>query len=188
MDVTQAYLDGLYSGTDDPWRFRTAPYEAGRFAAVAAALPRARYASALEVGCGNGELARVLFPRCAAYAGLDAVEVALRAARRAVPAARFVQGFLPCDLPEGEHDLVVLSEVLYFLDGPAIRSVAAQVDRRWPDADVVVVSYLGPTGHALDGMGALAAYADATLRTRRPLRTGDGFRIDLFPPRAEAAR
>ena len=182
MGVTRTYLDGLYVDTDDPWGFRTVASERERFAATAAALPRRRYASALEVGCGNGELARELALRCDAYAGLDAVPRAVEAAQRAVPRGRFVQGFLPCDLPEGDHDVVVLSEVLYFLDVPAIAAVAAQVDRRWAGADVVVVSYLGPTGHALDGRGALAAYADATTRTRRPAPGGEGFRIDVFHP------
>jgi trans-aconitate methyltransferase len=181
------HLLGLYAATDDPWNFRAAPAEAARMDALAAALPRPRYRSALELGCGNGELARRLAPRCAAYAGLDAVPAALAAARRAVPGARFVQGFLPCDLPQGDHDLVVLSEILYFLDAASLRWLAGRLDRDHPRADLAVSTWLGPTGHALSGAEALAAFAAATPRARAVAWEGPGHRVDLFAPLDRAA-
>lgn len=180
-----AHLRGLYAATDDPWDFRGSPYEAERLDAVAAALPRARYDAALEIGCGNGELARRIAPRCAAYTGLDAVPAALAAARAAVPRGRFAQAFLPCALPPppgAAYDLVLLSEVLYFLGRDAIRDVAARIDAEHACADVVVVTWRGATGHALDGDGALAAYAGATLRSWRTARLTDGYRIATFRP------
>ena len=105
MSVPLTALEALYAGGDDPWDFRTSPYEQARFAVTAAALARRRYASCLEIGCGNGSLARHLAARCDRYAGLDGVERALEAARASVPSGRFVRGFYPCDLPGGDHDL-----------------------------------------------------------------------------------
>ena len=180
------HLRALYAGTDDPWAFRTSAYEAAKFDATAAALPRGRYASALEIGCGNGELARRLAPRCESYTGLDAVPSALDAARRAVPEGRFVEAFLPCALPTGpggaSHDLVVLSEVLYFLDRDGIAALATQIDLFCPAADVVVVTWLGDTGNPLGGSEALEAFARATHRPRRIAAVAPGYRIDLFAP------
>ncbi|CAM4129599.1 SAM-dependent methyltransferase [Palleronia rufa] len=187
-----AHLEGLYAGTDDPWNFRTAPYEAERLDAVARALPRPRYAAALELGCGNGELARRVAPRCDTYTGLDAVPTALAVARRAVPKGRFAQGFLPCALPpapsQAGYDLVLLSEVLYFLDADGVAEIAARIDRGHPDADVVTVTWRGPTGHALDGEGALAAFMRATTRSWRTARLTEGYRIVVFSPLCRAAR
>ncbi|MGR3541184.1 MAG: methyltransferase domain-containing protein [Hasllibacter sp.] len=180
-----AHLLGLYARTDDPWSFRSSDYERGRIEAIAAALPRPRYRAALELGCGNGELARAIAPRCGHYTGLDAVPAALEAARAAVPGARFVEGFLPCALPPapgGGYDLVVLSEVLYFLSAGAVREMAARIDAAHPDADVITATWRGPTGHALGGEGAFAAFSGATGRTCRTARLDERCRIAVFAP------
>ncbi|MFN4129284.1 MAG: class I SAM-dependent methyltransferase [Paracoccaceae bacterium] len=163
--VGQDHLKALYADGDDPWGFRTSTYEQEKFRATADALSRYSYASALEVGCGNGELARHIAPRCAHYIGVDAVGFALDAARRAVPKGQFVQAYLPCDLPDGPHDLIVLSEVLYFLDHDGLLSLGHQITHRWPAAEVVAVTWLGPTGNPLQGEAALAAFAGAASPT-----------------------
>ena len=187
MQVSQERLEAIYRDDDDPWRFRSSPFEHARLSAVARALPRARYASALEIGCGNGELARRIAPRCAAYVGVDAVESALEAARRAAPAARFERAFLPAELPAGPagaaHDLILLSEVLYFLDAPEIAALAEQLDRRWPQADILCCTWLGASGNAIEGQASLALFAASSRRGFRHLPAGDGdadgFRLDL---------
>lgn len=180
--VGREHLRALYAGGDDPWGFRTSDYERSKFEATRAALLREGYESALEVGCGNGELARRLAPLCARYAGLDAVEAALAAARRAVPEGTFVQGYLPCELPGGSHDLIVLSEILYFLDEPGLAALAGQIARRWPGAEVLAVTWLGPSGNALEGEAALAAFARAAAPALAlvPVARTDRYRIDRF--------
>jgi len=184
--VPQSHLDALYEGTEDPWDFRRSDYERERFEATLAALPGDRFRSALELGCGNGELARRIAPRCDAYLGLDAVETAVAAARRAVPRARFDLAFLPCCLPEGEHDLVILSEILYFLDPDGVTDLALQIDARWPQAHLLLVTYRGPSGNLLECEAALALFL-ASLDDRRALSTArldPAFRIDLAAPMA----
>lgn len=182
MSVARDHLEAIYAHTDDPWDFRSSPYERAKFDATAEALPRARYASALELGCGNGELARRLAPRCDSYCGLDAVEAALAAARVAVPSGRFLRAYLPCDLPQGPHDLIVLSEILYFLDADGIDATMVQLDRRWPGADVVCVTWRGPSGNPLEGEAALALALAATDRSARPVRLERHYRIDVLDP------
>jgi len=163
--------------------FRTSPYEIAKFAATFEALPRARYRSGLELGCGNGELARRLAPRCDAYAGLDAIEIALDAARRAVPEATFHRGFLPCPFPEGDHELIVLSEILYFLDIEVIDWLAGELDTRYPDADIVCVTWRGPSGNPLEGEAALSLFLAATEgRTAQTARLTPEYRIDVLTP------
>ncbi|WOI56974.1 SAM-dependent methyltransferase [Palleronia sp. LCG004] len=178
----RAHLLGLYAETDDPWNFRSSSFEAERFAAVLNALPRSNYESALELGCGNGELSRRIAPRCLSYTGLDAVPTALAAARKVVPNGLFVEGFLPCPLPGTMHDLVLLSEVLYFLAADAIRDVAGRIDAAWPRADVVTVTWRGPTGHLLSGEDAFAEYSNATQRQSHTVETDRRYRIAVFAP------
>ena len=69
-------LQRLYAGSVDPWNFRESAYEQAKFAATRDALARPRYAACLELGCGNGELARHVAPLCDRYVGVDAVEIA----------------------------------------------------------------------------------------------------------------
>ncbi|ETX26684.1 methyltransferase [Roseivivax isoporae LMG 25204] len=172
------HLQRLYAGTDDPWSFRESAYEQARFRATAAALPRPRYAAALEIGCGNGELARHLAPRCERYHGVDAVEAALAAARCRVPGATFSRLFLPAPLPAGPFDLILLSEILYFLDAAGLQALGREVRRR-PAADVVCVTWRGPTGHPLQGEEALARFVAASGRTFARRDSPRGCRIDV---------
>lgn len=187
MRIGIDHLEALYAKTDDPWHFRTSAYEKAKFNRTLSTLPRPHPTAALEVGCGNGELARRLAPRCGAYTGVDAVETALAAARRAVPGGRFLRAFLPCDLPPGDYDLILLSEILYFLDAAALDALARQLDARWPRADLVAVTWLGASGNPLSGEAALALFAAATTRAARNSRLEDRYRIDVFAPLAEAA-
>lgn len=184
MSADLDHLNGLYAETDDPWRFRTSDYETAKFRATVAALPRSRYDHALEIGCGNGELARRVSPLCGNYTGLDAVERPLAAARLAVPGGRFVKGYLPCPLPSGDYDLILMSEILYFLRADDIRWLAASIDLHWPAADLVVVTWRGPSGNALEGEEALGHFAGAARRVRVVPETADpGYRIDVFLPK-----
>lgn len=122
-----AYFDATYARHADPWGFTDRPYEARKRALTLAALPDARYARVLEVGCSIGVLTAELAPRCDALTATDVADAALeRAAERLRdhPHVRVVRGALGGDgddaLPGGAYDLVVLSEVGYYLSGPAL--------------------------------------------------------------------
>jgi SAM-dependent methyltransferase len=180
--VPQSHLQEIYGQGDDPWGFRTSAYEQEKFAATVEALVKPRYRSALEIGCGNGELARHIALRCDRYIGIDAVGTALEAARRAVPNGHFVQAYLPCPLPDGAHDLVILSEILYFLDAPGLVALAQQIAERWQEAEVLSVNWLGPSGNPLEGLEALDVFASAMgprFQSRIIVQT-EKFRIDRF--------
>lgn len=175
-------LDALYAASPDPWSFRTSAYEVAKHRRTVAALSRPRYGALLEIGCGNGELARRLARRCDAYVGLDAASRALVEARRAVPTGRFVRGFLPCPLPDGPFDAIVLSEILYFLDLDGITSLARQIGVRWPAAEIVAVNYRLCSAQSLNGDDAADGFAAALPDgfRRCVVREEPSFRIDRF--------
>lgn len=127
------YFEQLYEDSPDPYGQRTRWYEQRKRALVLASLPRPRFRRCYEPGCGNGELTAQLATRCDAVLAADFSAQALRTARRrtaALPQVRVVQHVLPGQWPVAEQfDLVVLSEVLYFLPLDAVRTVARHCAR-----------------------------------------------------------
>lgn len=181
-----AHFDRLYAANPDPWGFRTNAYERDKYAATLAALPDRRYASALEVGCSIGELTRLLAPRCDALLGLDLSDAALRQAALAcagLASVRFQRAAVPADWPDGPLDLVVLSEVLYFLTPDDLASLARRVlTSLQPDGVAVLVNWTGPTDDPLSGDDAAELFIAATAERLRPtLQTRHtGYRLDLL--------
>jgi len=123
-----AYFQAIYDTSPDPWDFRTSAYEHQKYKATLAALAHRSFANALEVGCSIGVLTKRLGPRCASLLAVDVVETALAAARtncQDMPHIRFAQRRVPHQWPAGQtFDLIVFSEVLYFLSAADIRLVA----------------------------------------------------------------
>lgn len=112
-----SYFDDLYHADADPWNFETSAYEAAKYAASLAALPRARYCAALEIGCSIGVLTERLAERCDALLAVDVAEQALGRARARcghLQHVRFERMQLPRELPDGRFDLTLLSEVGYY--------------------------------------------------------------------------
>ena len=58
-----AHFEDLYRRSADPWGFASSGYEAAKYAATLAALPRDRYARGLEVGCSIGVFTAALAGR-----------------------------------------------------------------------------------------------------------------------------
>jgi len=117
------YFEGLYEHDPDPWDFATSDYEARKYDATLAALGDRRRRSALEVGCSIGVLSERLAERCDALLAVDAAPSAVAQARRrlaGLPHVRVEERELPEAMPRGPFDLVVCSEVLYYLDPAAL--------------------------------------------------------------------
>lgn len=162
-----AYFEELYAGDPDPWNFAASDYERRKYAATLAALPRPRYASGFEPGCSIGVLTRQLAERCDRLLSVDAAEAPLAAARARNADAPWVEirrARLPGDWPEeGSFDLIMLSEVLYYLSREDLACVAGHVRRTLrPGGDVVLVHWLPETSYPLTGDAAVAAFLDGT--------------------------
>jgi SAM-dependent methyltransferase len=126
----QPYFDALYAASEDPYALRHSWYEARKRALLLAALPQARYRRAYEPGCGIGELSLALSHRCEHLLASDFSAHAVRIARRrtgGLAHVRVEHHVLPADWPRecGRFDLIVLSELGYFLDRNDIRRLAA---------------------------------------------------------------
>lgn len=129
----QAHFERLYGHSADPYAVRTRWYEQRKRALLLASLPRQRFRRCYEPGCGNGELTAELAARCDSVLAADFSAQALRVARQrtaALAQVQLAQHVLPDQWPLTEQfDLVVLSEVLYFLPVDAVRRVARHCAR-----------------------------------------------------------
>jgi trans-aconitate methyltransferase len=127
VSLPPSYFDQLYEDRPDPWSLRTRWYEARKRDITLAALPSARYATAFEPGCSVGLLTTGLAVRCDRVLAMDVSAAALEQARPTLPTNVELRiGSVPGDWPEHRYDLVILSELAYYLDGPDCEELARQ--------------------------------------------------------------
>lgn len=115
--LTPEYFDELYGDDPDPWKFKTSEYEAEKYAATLAALPKPRYRSGLEIGGSIGILTQKLAERCDSLLSIDVSETAQAQAMtrcRSLPQVRFQLMSVPQSYPDESFDLTILSEVGYY--------------------------------------------------------------------------
>jgi len=137
------YFEAMYGDSADPYGMRTRWYEARKRAVLLAALPHPRYGRVYEPGCGAGELSVELAARCDDLLASDFSPRALASARArtvGMPNVRFASHVLPDAWPgaAGPFDLIVISELGYFLDALARRRVAEHCEASLASDGVLV--------------------------------------------------
>lgn len=172
MTLPADYFDELYSGADDPWGFAHRWYEARKRALTLAALPRAHYGTAFEPGCSVGVLTAALAPRCEELLATDVSERALRVAGqrlRGVAGVRLARAAVPRDWPDRRFDLVVLSELLYYLDDGDLRTTCARaVESVALGGTLLAVHWLHPVAdYPQTGTAVQAAVTEAAAASGR---------------------
>ena len=126
-------FEDLHTRLADPWQVDDSWYERRKRAVLLGALPDASYPTALEIGCSVGALTQDLAGRCGQVTAVDLSPAAVARARHRLVGFDWVtveRRTVPDELPEGPFDLVVLSEVGYFLSPRR-----AHRDHRGPRAD-----------------------------------------------------
>jgi SAM-dependent methyltransferase len=182
-----AHFQSMYDA--DPWHFRTSDYEQAKYRRSLEALPPRRFGSAFEVGCSIGVLTQLLAPRCNALLGVDIVEQPLGAARAACadqPWVRFQRMQVPGDWPDEVFDLIVLSEVLYFLSRREVGAVAERVRSTLdPNGLVLLVNWRGRSGDPCTGDEAAQLFIDRSSAGLEPTvqYQTDTYRLDLLQAR-----
>jgi hypothetical protein len=157
-----AYFDSVYAAQSDPWRFATSDFERNKYALTLDALPEAHYSAAIEVGCSIGVFTRNLALRCGRLVAVDAsgaplIEAGKRCFDR--PNVTFRQMFVPYQWPDEIFDLVLLSEVVYFLSKEDVSRLATRVKLSLAArADIVLVHWTGATDYPLTGDEAVELF------------------------------
>lgn len=143
----ESYFDALYNDNSDPWQYKTRWYEKRKRDICLAILPQSQYNNAIELGCGNGVLSELLAQRCLALVSIDGNQRAVQLAKARldeVSHVKVIQGVIPNrlmtlkdaimeayplsnDTPTNKppFDLIVISEILYYLSPNDIDTVIA---------------------------------------------------------------
>lgn len=135
-----ADFDALWRRDDDPWSFATSDYERAKYDRTLAACGPGPFGRAIELAGANGVFSQRLAGRCEHLETIECSPAAVALAAERLAGASHVdvrEGLVPDDLPadDGAFDLVVASEVLYYLPLPVLDRA---VDR--------LVALLGPGG------------------------------------------
>ena len=188
MDFTvdpRRHFDDLFESSDDPWQFKNRWYETRKRALTVACLPRARYESGYEPGCANGELSAALAGRCDRLLISDGAAAAVALAQRRVadlPHVAAVQAWVPDEWPAARFDLIVVSELAYYLDAQALDGLAAKARASLQaGGDIVVCHWRHPiAGCRLTGDEVHAALGRAIGLPRVWSLADPDFRLEVW--------
>jgi cyclopropane fatty-acyl-phospholipid synthase-like methyltransferase len=191
--LPDAYFDRMYASTDDPWQLSTRWYEQRKYAITLAVLPNRRYQHAFEPGCSIGTMTALLARRCDQVTAVDVADAAVQTADARLREAgcrdrvTLARSSLDAAWPPGPFDLLVLSEVAYYLEADALaRVLRRECARLRPGANVVAAHWrhavadyplTGDVAHAViartPGLISLACYRDQDVVVE-VFDTGDG--------------
>lgn len=144
MSELSDYFAELYADSTDPWQYEARWYEARKRAVCLSLLPHLHYQSAIELGCSNGVFSKQLAKRCGQLLCIDGQPAAVRLARERLKGLAHVdvqQGLIPQDLPKQTFDLIVVSEILYYLSAAQLQAVIAWLPGALADNGVIVACH-----------------------------------------------
>lgn len=129
MNDSSQYFEALYHHNNDPWGYDLHWYEARKRQICLALLTQQRYSSVLEIGCSNGHLSVHLAKRADQLLCLDFSEHAVHWAAKRLQNLKHVSvqhHKIPEYFPEQKFDLIVISEVAYYLSRTELHELIGQ--------------------------------------------------------------
>ena len=185
-------FEDLYAGSVDPWNFEGSFYEYRKRALTLAMLPRESFGRVFEPGCSIGVLTAELARRAESVTAMDISARALELARQRVGSAagvELVEGSIPENWPAGTYDLVVISEIGYFLSRAQLQETVKRTAASLaPDGVLLLCHWRHPNeGWPLTGDDVHEAFLRDSGLERLSAHMEADFRIDvLVPPPAES--
>ncbi len=179
-----SYFDDLYERHDDPWGFASRWYERRKRAITIAALPDERYGSALEIGCSLGLLTVDLAERVDHLHAVDISQTAVDRARERSTSENVTieRRDVTTSFPDGPFDLVVLSEVGYYLDVPTLSTLLDTIVASLaPGGTVLLCHWRHPvTDYPLSGDEVHALMDSQATLTRLSRHEEKDFLLDVY--------
>ena len=183
----------------DPWNY-SSDYEQQKYRHTLELLPSGEIPRAAEIGCAEGVFTELLAPRVEALVAADISATALERARARCSAhahVAFMQHNISVGMPGDAYDLVVCSEILYYLrDRAAVERFVGEIYRALRPGGYVLTTHStmvsddrSATGFDFNEIGAATIgeifSQQPGLDFERELRT-ELYRVQLFR-RTEAA-
>ncbi len=186
--MSAADFEARYRADSDPWRYVTSDYERDKYRATLNACGPGPFGCAVELGGSIGVFSSLLAPRCGSLVTLDFSPTAVRLARTRLASqtnVRALIGRIPQDLPAGRFDLLVASEILYYLTGSEVDATIEWAGSALrPGGRLICVHWRQPgperplTAEAVHGMVAAAPTLIWTTSA-----TTDDYMLDSFQRR-----
>ncbi|MHB8659477.1 MAG: SAM-dependent methyltransferase [Solirubrobacteraceae bacterium] len=186
--MTSEDFEQRYRSDPDPWNYTTSGYEREKYAATLEACGPGPSECALELGGSIGVFSAMLAPRCRRLLTIDAAPTAVAIARERLAGFDHVEailGEIPSAIPARGYDLVLASEILYYLDPPRLEDTLELLTGLVrPGARVVAVHWSPPGPErpfdAEDVHGILRGHP--SLRSLHACANGS-YLLDVLEPR-----
>ena len=180
----EAVFNRIHARAADPWDVDTSAYEREKYDRTLAAIPVPHPPSILEIGCSIGAQTARLAARADTLLALDiSAEAVARARARCagLPNVTVRHARIPRDWPAGQFDLIVLSEMLYFLDRDDVASTARlAVGSLAQGGAILLVNWTGHTDSPTTGDEAAALFVATADVLRHTGSTQTNYRIDVL--------
>ena len=190
--LSPGYFDDVYRANEDPWAFTSSPYERAKYQDTLAALTEPRYERAFEIGSSIGVLTAQLALRCGSLLSVDVSEAALAQARQRcanLPQVELRKMQVPAEFPDGQFDLILLSEVGYYWAPDDLARAADLMLAALPTGAHLLLVHWTPvvpdypqTGDEVHEFFLQKATPDGPLQHRHGHRA-EKYRLDLFEKR-----
>ena len=181
------YFNNMYAANIDPWDFETSEYEAKKYAATIAALPKETYRAGFEIGGSIGVLTQKLAARCQSLLSIDVSEQAqARAKERCQDLSHvaFEVMQVPHQYPERTFDLTLVSEVGYYWGQEDLQMAQQKIaDHLEPKGHLLLVHWTPYVDdYPLTGDEVHEAFLQSVGTTYRSLisRREERYRLDLL--------
>jgi nodulation protein S (NodS) len=183
--MTAQDFEARYRAEPDPWGYLASDYERRKYAATLAACGPGPFTSALELGGSIGVFSAMLASRCERLVTVDVSPTAVARARCRLaghPAAKSIVGPIPAAVPRRRFDLVVASEILYYLSDEELAGTLSLLERRMIAGARLVAVHWRPRGpeRPRDADEAHAVLAQAPWLTLVEHGGTDDYLLEVF--------
>jgi SAM-dependent methyltransferase len=164
-------FEALYRDNPDPWGYTSSGYERAKYAVTLEACGAGPFSCALELGASIGVFSDLLAARCGRLVTVDAAPSAVAVARSRLTGrenVEVVQGPVPDAIPVIAFDLVLASEILYYLTPAELAGTLAALEPRLRPGGRLIAVHWRPAGPERP---FTAAEVHGTLRSQPWLRS-----------------
>lgn len=187
-EMRSGFFDHFFD-EGDPFGFDVHPEERLKFRRTLDVCGEEARGRVLELGCAVGSFTELLAPIAAEVLAVDVSQSAVEQVRRRLTAQPHVAAramAIPEEFAEGPFDLVVASDVLYYLPVPKLKRCVARIEAALADGGAfVAVHYVPRMGSVLNGdeahdlIGSVTTLRHA-LAERTEFGAGRTYRVDRF--------
>ncbi|PWS29451.1 hypothetical protein DHW03_06455 [Pedobacter yonginense] len=182
--LSEDYFETLYSSNIDPWNFEKSEYEREKYATSIQAIPQRQYEMGLEIGCSIGIFTNMIQALCSKLIAMDISGTALQEAKIRLANQNHVEfrlGGIPQNFPSEHFDLMVMSEVGYYLSMDDLMVTKNLIEKQLNAGGILLLVHWTHfvVDYPLSGDEVHACFLNSSLKHLNGSRTPD-YRIDVF--------